>query len=159
MRSIHDAHVTEPGLAVVEVTAADDETAFAIQELLATRCAVAAADRTAHEPGEPGVRLRCFLDLRSSPTRDLRRRFRFPRATGRVTDRPAGPGWRSLGCVSYGLCRAFRGLWPSGGLMRPARWHENFGACSAPWAGRRTGPFGQGRAWRRTRRQRPADSR
>ncbi|EFL37314.1 conserved hypothetical protein [Streptomyces griseoflavus Tu4000] len=67
MRPINDAHVTEPGLAVVEVAAADDETAFAVQELLATRCAVAAADRTTHEPGEPGVRLRCFLDLRQQP--------------------------------------------------------------------------------------------
>lgn len=67
MRPINDAHVTEPGLAVVEVAAADDKTAFAIQELLATQCAVAAADRTIHEPGEPGVRLRCYLDLRQQP--------------------------------------------------------------------------------------------
>ncbi|WP_371099946.1 DUF6207 family protein [Streptomyces sp. PU_AKi4] len=67
MRPINDAHVTEPRLAVVEVAAADDETAFAIQELLATQCAVAAADRTIHEPGEPGVRLRCYLDLRQQP--------------------------------------------------------------------------------------------
>ncbi|MEU5524859.1 DUF6207 family protein [Streptomyces sp. NPDC047860] len=67
MRPINDAHVAEPGLAVVEVAAADDETAFAVQELLATRCAVAAADRTVHEPGEPGVRLRCYLDLRQQP--------------------------------------------------------------------------------------------
>ncbi|MEW2078900.1 MULTISPECIES: DUF6207 family protein [unclassified Streptomyces] len=67
MRPINDTHVAEPGLAVVEVAAADDETAFAVQELLATRCAVAAADRTIHEPGEPGVRLRCYLDLRQQP--------------------------------------------------------------------------------------------
>jgi hypothetical protein len=67
MRPINDAHVAEPGLAVVEVAAADDQTAFAVQELLATRCAVAAADRTTHEPGEPGVRLRCYLDLRQQP--------------------------------------------------------------------------------------------
>lgn len=67
MRPINDAHVAEPGLAVVEVAAADNETAFAIQELLATRYAVAAADRTTHEPGEPGVRLRCYLDLRQQP--------------------------------------------------------------------------------------------
>ncbi len=64
MKPIADAHVAEPGLAVVEVAAADDETAFAVQELLAVRCAIAPADRTTREPGEPGVRLRCFLDLR-----------------------------------------------------------------------------------------------
>ncbi|PWI05860.1 hypothetical protein DIZ27_36660 [Streptomyces sp. NWU339] len=67
MRPINDAHVAEPGLAVVEVAAADDETAFAVQELLATRWASALADRTTREPGEPGVRLRCFLDLRQQP--------------------------------------------------------------------------------------------
>ncbi len=64
MRPINDAHVAEPELAVVEVAAADDQTAFAIQELLATRWATARADRTVRQPGEPGVRLRCHLDLR-----------------------------------------------------------------------------------------------
>jgi hypothetical protein len=59
--------VARPGLAVVEVAAADDETAFAIQELLAARWEIAPADRTTREPGEPGVRLRCFLDLRQEP--------------------------------------------------------------------------------------------
>ncbi|MER6127850.1 DUF6207 family protein [Streptomyces sp. NPDC001795] len=63
MRQINDAHVAEPGLAVVEVAAADDATAFAIQELLAARCAIAPADRTTREPGGPGVRLRFFLNL------------------------------------------------------------------------------------------------
>ncbi|MDG9709503.1 DUF6207 family protein [Streptomyces sp. DH10] len=67
MRQIADVHVAEPGLAVVEVAAADDETALAVQELLATRCVIASADRTTREPGEPGVRLRCFLDLRQEP--------------------------------------------------------------------------------------------
>ncbi|MGW3683351.1 DUF6207 family protein [Streptomyces prasinus] len=67
MRPINNAHVAGPGLAVVEIPAADDQTAFAIQELLATRCAVAAADRTTHEPGEAGVRLRCYLNLRQQP--------------------------------------------------------------------------------------------
>ncbi|MFC9931966.1 DUF6207 family protein [Streptomyces sp. NPDC127190] len=67
MRPISEVHVAEPGLAVVEVAAADDETVFAVQELLAGRCAVAVADRTTREPGQPGVRLRCFLDLRQEP--------------------------------------------------------------------------------------------
>ncbi|MGA5552378.1 DUF6207 family protein [Streptomyces pseudogriseolus] len=53
-------------LGVVEVAAVDDETAFAVQELLATRWAIAPADRTTHEPGEPGVRLRCYLDMRQA---------------------------------------------------------------------------------------------
>jgi hypothetical protein len=64
---ITDAHVAEPGLAVVEVAAADDATALAVQELLAARCAIALADRTARVPGESGVRLRFSLDLRQKP--------------------------------------------------------------------------------------------
>ncbi|MFJ9381982.1 DUF6207 family protein [Streptomyces sp. NPDC101455] len=64
MRPILNTHVAEPGLAVVDVTAADDQTAFAVQELLAGRWATAEADRTTREPGEPGVRLRLFLDVR-----------------------------------------------------------------------------------------------
>lgn len=62
--------MARPGLAVVEVAALDDATAFAVQELLAAQCAVAAAERTVHEPGEPGVRLRLFLDLHPADDQD-----------------------------------------------------------------------------------------
>ncbi|MGV4891418.1 hypothetical protein DKG34_37735 [Streptomyces sp. NWU49] len=64
MKPIADLHVAEPGLIVVDVAAADEETALAFQEALANRWATAVADRTTREPGEPGVRLRCYLDLR-----------------------------------------------------------------------------------------------
>ncbi|MFF8174171.1 DUF6207 family protein [Streptomyces chartreusis] len=67
MRPINEAHVAEPGLAVVEVAAADDATAFAVQRLLAGQCALAPAERTTRVAGEAGVRLRCFLDLRQAP--------------------------------------------------------------------------------------------
>ncbi|MGW7262350.1 DUF6207 family protein [Streptomyces sp. NPDC054842] len=67
MRPILDVHVAEPGLAVVEIAAADDATAFAIQQLLTERWATARADGTPREPGEPGVRLRFFADLRQEP--------------------------------------------------------------------------------------------
>ena len=64
MKSISEAHVAQPGLAVVDIAACDDETAFLVQELLAGRWATAPADRTTRSPGEPGVRLRCYLDVR-----------------------------------------------------------------------------------------------
>ncbi|MEW2810968.1 DUF6207 family protein [Streptomyces massasporeus] len=70
MRPINEAHVAEPGLAVVEVAAHDARTALAVQELLATLCAIAPDERTTREPGEPGVQLRCFLDLRQTPDAD-----------------------------------------------------------------------------------------
>ncbi|WP_281194652.1 DUF6207 family protein [Streptomyces yerevanensis] len=46
------------------MAACDDQTAFAVQELLAARWATAAADRTTRDPGQPGVRLRGYLDVR-----------------------------------------------------------------------------------------------
>ncbi|POX57843.1 hypothetical protein C3492_41235 [Streptomyces sp. Ru62] len=64
MKPISEVHVAEPGLAVVEVAACDDETAFALQELLAGRWATTTADTTTPAPGEPGVRLHCYLDVR-----------------------------------------------------------------------------------------------
>ncbi|MEU5599231.1 DUF6207 family protein [Streptomyces sp. NPDC020298] len=64
MRLIRDDHVAEPGLIVVDVAAADDDTAFAFPKALAGRWATATDDRTTRTPGEPGVRLRCYLDLR-----------------------------------------------------------------------------------------------
>ncbi|WP_314416201.1 DUF6207 family protein [Streptomyces kroppenstedtii] len=67
MKQINDAHVARPGLAVVDVAAADDHTAFTVQHLLAAHYAIAPAERTTREPGEPGVRLRCFVDLHQEP--------------------------------------------------------------------------------------------
>ncbi|MFK4106156.1 DUF6207 family protein [Streptomyces sp. NPDC019531] len=37
---------------------------MAVQELLATRWATATTDRTTRVPGESGIRLRCYLDVR-----------------------------------------------------------------------------------------------
>ncbi len=64
---------------MVEVAAADDETAFAVQELLATHWGIAPTDRTTREPGEPGVRLRCFLDLRQELDSEHRRKVSLTR--------------------------------------------------------------------------------
>nr|WP_260326247.1 DUF6207 family protein [Streptomyces sp. TLI_185] len=51
-------------MAVVEVAAADAATALALQTALAAQWATATADQVTHDPGQPGVRLRCYLDLR-----------------------------------------------------------------------------------------------
>ncbi|MYY80825.1 MULTISPECIES: DUF6207 family protein [unclassified Streptomyces] len=68
MNPIHETHVSEPGLLVVDVAAADDTTALAFQQLLADRWATATAQHTTRDAGEPGVRLRCYLDLRQELT-------------------------------------------------------------------------------------------
>ncbi|MDG5808619.1 DUF6207 family protein [Streptomyces ossamyceticus] len=61
-----EAHVMQPGLAFVEVSACDEQTALAVQALLAGRWAPGdhVGDRMTSVPGEPGVRLRCYLDVR-----------------------------------------------------------------------------------------------
>ncbi|WP_239106211.1 DUF6207 family protein [Streptomyces rubrogriseus] len=64
MEAINEVHVSEPGLVVVDVAAADDETAFAFHTALAARWAATSVERTTRDPGQPGVRLRCYLDLR-----------------------------------------------------------------------------------------------
>ncbi|MEU1273199.1 DUF6207 family protein [Streptomyces sp. NPDC005799] len=64
MNPINEVHVRDPGLVVLDVAAADDATAPAFQHLLADRWATATAEHTIRDAGEPGVRLRCYLDLR-----------------------------------------------------------------------------------------------
>ncbi|MFJ6694425.1 DUF6207 family protein [Streptomyces sp. NPDC091294] len=51
--------MSESGLLVVDVAAA-----LAFQQLLADRWATSPAQHTTRDGGEPGVRLRCYLDLR-----------------------------------------------------------------------------------------------
>ncbi|MFI9176167.1 DUF6207 family protein [Streptomyces lincolnensis] len=63
MDPINEVHISRPGLLVVDVAAADDATALAFQQLLADRWATATAERTTHDVDQPGVRLRCYLDL------------------------------------------------------------------------------------------------
>ncbi|MFF9025731.1 DUF6207 family protein [Streptomyces eurythermus] len=65
---INETHVREPGLVVVDIAAADEATALAFQQMLAGRWATATAERTTRDPGQPGVRLRCYLDLRQELT-------------------------------------------------------------------------------------------
>ncbi|MEV0186196.1 DUF6207 family protein [Streptomyces sp. NPDC050625] len=67
MDVIHEVHVSEPGLVVVDIAAADDQTAFAFHAALAAMWAITTVERTSRGPGQHGVRLRCYLDMRQSP--------------------------------------------------------------------------------------------
>ncbi len=64
MEAINEVHVSEPGLVVVDFAAADDETALAFHAALQARWATTGVERTTRDPGQSGVRLRCYLDLR-----------------------------------------------------------------------------------------------
>ncbi|MFD5801544.1 DUF6207 family protein [Streptomyces sp. NPDC127020] len=64
---INEVHVSEAGLVVVDVAAADDATAFAFHAVLASLWATTSVERTFRAAGQPGVRLRCYLDIRQGP--------------------------------------------------------------------------------------------
>ncbi|WND39952.1 DUF6207 family protein [Streptomyces sp. BB1-1-1] len=64
MEAINDVHVFEPGLVVVDIAAADDDTAFTFHTALAAGWATTSGERTTHDPGQPGVWLRGYLNLR-----------------------------------------------------------------------------------------------
>ncbi|MEU1529807.1 DUF6207 family protein [Streptomyces fagopyri] len=64
MEAVNEVHVAEPELVVVNVAAADDQTAFASQAALSTTRAATSVERTTRDPAQPGVRLRCYLDMR-----------------------------------------------------------------------------------------------
>ncbi|WP_225859301.1 DUF6207 family protein [Streptomyces albicerus] len=76
MDPIQEAHLSEPGLLVLEVAGLDDDTVYAFQNAIAPTWA-ATVDRTTCDAGQPGVRLRMYVDLRqvltqaSSPERAL----------------------------------------------------------------------------------------
>lgn len=69
MEPFDEVHVARPGLIVLDIAAADDQTATALafQEAISGRWATATAERTTREPGRPGMRLRCYLNLRQEP--------------------------------------------------------------------------------------------
>ncbi|MET9527016.1 DUF6207 family protein [Streptomyces coeruleorubidus] len=49
---------------MVDFAAADDDTVFALHQAIAQRWATAPAVHMRRQPSEPGVRLRCYVDLR-----------------------------------------------------------------------------------------------
>jgi hypothetical protein len=61
---INEPHVAEPGQVVIEVAGLDDDTVFAFQKAIARTWATAISESTFRDPGQPGVRLRLYADLR-----------------------------------------------------------------------------------------------
>ncbi|MFI9248008.1 DUF6207 family protein [Streptomyces sp. NPDC053086] len=64
MDPIREAHLSEPGLLVIDVAGFDDDTVLAFQEAIARTWGTSTAERTTRDPGQPGVRLRMYTDLR-----------------------------------------------------------------------------------------------
>ncbi|WP_331723368.1 DUF6207 family protein [Streptomyces atratus] len=64
MRSFDAVHVSEPGLVVVEVAAGDEATALAAVAELGERWATSGPSEVWRVPGEPGVRVRTYAQVR-----------------------------------------------------------------------------------------------
>ncbi|MFI5680105.1 DUF6207 family protein [Streptomyces cellulosae] len=62
---------------MLDVAAADAATALTLQAVFADRWATATAEGLTREPGQPGVRLRCYLDLRQPLRSDRASRGRL----------------------------------------------------------------------------------
>lgn len=68
MSHIDDVHVSEPGLVVLDVTAHDEATAHTVMSALERSWATSGVCPVHREPGEPGVKVRIYADLRRPGT-------------------------------------------------------------------------------------------
>ncbi|MFF1481440.1 DUF6207 family protein [Streptomyces sp. NPDC058301] len=64
---IEAQHINEPGLAVLDIAAADEETARAAMAGLQQQWATSGITPIWHVPGEAGVRARVYADVRRCP--------------------------------------------------------------------------------------------
>ncbi|MFB7083391.1 DUF6207 family protein [Streptomyces sp. NPDC056308] len=64
MERINAQHVSEPGLVVLDITAADESTAQAVMADLEQWWATSGITPVQLEPGRPGVKLRVYADIR-----------------------------------------------------------------------------------------------
>lgn len=67
MDPIRETHLSEPGLLVIDVAGKDDDTVLAFQNEIA-RTWASTVDRTTRDAGQPGVRLRMYVDMRQDLT-------------------------------------------------------------------------------------------
>lgn len=63
MERIDEQHIAEPGLVVLDITGADEDTVRAVMATLEGRWATSGIVPVRREPGEPGVRARIYADV------------------------------------------------------------------------------------------------
>ncbi|MFE9240568.1 DUF6207 family protein [Streptomyces sp. NPDC007007] len=70
MKEIEEQHLIESGLVVLDIAAADEETAHRVVAELDQRWATSGAPLLRRTPGLPGVRTRVYADIRRTGARD-----------------------------------------------------------------------------------------
>ncbi|MEU1798222.1 DUF6207 family protein [Streptomyces californicus] len=68
MKEVGEQHLTESGLVVLDITAADDETARRVVAELSQRWATSGPPVLRRTPGLPGVSARVYADIRRTGT-------------------------------------------------------------------------------------------
>ncbi|CAM5520795.1 MULTISPECIES: DUF6207 family protein [Streptomyces] len=67
MKPISEAQIAGPGLAAVEVVADDEKTATAAAQAVCALWWSSGPSQPWRIPGEPGVRVRAYVDIRRAP--------------------------------------------------------------------------------------------
>ncbi|MEN8655479.1 DUF6207 family protein [Streptomyces sp. 21So2-11] len=67
MEHADEQHVSEPGLVMLDITAADEATAHAVMASLEQWWATSGITPVRREPGTPGVSARVYADIRRPP--------------------------------------------------------------------------------------------
>ncbi|SCK54074.1 hypothetical protein YUYDRAFT_07088 [Streptomyces sp. ScaeMP-e48] len=67
---IDPRHLSEPGLAVLDITAADEDTAHALMDGLQQLWATSGITPTRREPGQPGVHARIHAHIHTQAPQD-----------------------------------------------------------------------------------------
>ncbi|MGW0468472.1 DUF6207 family protein [Streptomyces sp. NPDC003027] len=65
--SPRDRHIAEPGLVVLDVTAADEDTVRAVMDALQQQWATSGSTPVRRRPGEGGIKARVYADVHRSP--------------------------------------------------------------------------------------------
>ncbi|MGW0702285.1 DUF6207 family protein [Streptomyces sp. NPDC002867] len=121
MKPFEELHISEPGLVVIEVAAADETTALAAIVEIGTRWRTSGPSIACRVAGEPGVRVRTYADTRAGLVRTTTNDHRVPRALRR---------W----LVLHGDGTGSQGLWGSSQRMLsapgwlPPLWRRAVGA-------------------------------
>ncbi|MFE7763010.1 MULTISPECIES: DUF6207 family protein [Streptomyces] len=66
MDPIREVHLSEPGLLVIDVAGVDEASVMAFRDAVVRTWATAPAEHVTREPGQPGVRIRLYTDLRQA---------------------------------------------------------------------------------------------